>query len=61
MDFKPQGMTPGDAYKKITRAWNEGRLNELGGVGLYDSFVHIDTGKAADGHLRTWDERSVKA
>lgn len=60
MDFKPRNMSPLTAYNAIVKAWHDGRLTELGGIGLYDSWIHIDTAKAADGHLRTWDNRSKK-
>lgn len=60
MDYKPRNMSPITAYNAIVKAWRDGRLPDLGGIGLYDSFVHIDTAKAYDGHLRTWDKRSQK-
>lgn len=61
MDFRPQhSLSPLRAYNTIVKAWRDGKLPELGGIGLYDTFLHIDTAKAADGHLRTWDERKKK-
>lgn len=60
MDFKAKGMSPSLALDTIIREWACGGLGELGGIGLYDTFVHIDTGKAEDGHLRVWDERKKK-
>lgn len=59
MDFDCRGcMTPAQIYKNLVDARMHGELRNLWGIGLYDTFVHIDTGKAPDGHLRTWDERS---
>jgi len=61
MDFRPQhSLSPAAAYNAIVKAWRDGRLSELGGIGLYDWGLHIDTAKAADGHLRTWDYRTKK-
>lgn len=60
MDFKAKGMTPSLAFDTIIREWACGGLGELGGIGLYDTWLHIDTAKAEDGHLRVWDERKKK-
>lgn len=60
MDFRPKDTAPAVAYNAIVKAWRDGRLNELGGIGLYDWGVHIDTFKAPDGHLRTWDRREAR-
>ena len=57
MDFHVSGLSPLAVYNVIAKAWHDGRLPELGGVGLYDWGVHIDIAKAPDGHLRTWDRR----
>lgn len=58
MDFHAKGLSHSAVYK-VLRDWHSmGRLPLLGGIGLYDWGVHIDTGKATDGHLRTWDGRS---
>lgn len=60
MDFHVKGSTPLAVYTAILKAYAAGELPELGGIGLYDAFVHIDTAKAADGHLRKWDYRKRK-
>lgn len=57
MDFKAKNTEPIVAYNAIVKAYHDGRLNELGGIGLYGWGIHIDIAKAADGHLRTWDYR----
>ena len=57
MDFHIRGLSPVMLYNTIVKAWYDGRLPELGGVGLYDWGVHIDIAKAQDGHLRRWDLR----
>lgn len=60
MDFHIRGLSPVMLYNTIVKAWHDGRLPELGGVGLYDWGVHIDIAKAPDGHLRTWDRREAR-
>ena len=59
-DVKGKGMSPSLAFDTIIREWACGGLVELGGIGLYDTFIHIDTAKDEDGHLRVWDERKKK-
>lgn len=60
MDFHCKRLSPQAVYDAVVRAWENGELSELGGVGLYDWGVHIDTEKAPDGHLRTWDRRKAR-
>ena len=57
MDFHVSGLSPVAVYNAVVKAWHDGRLPELGGVGLYDWGVHIDVHHAQDGHLRRWDRR----
>lgn len=57
MDFHVNGMSPAALYNTIVKAWHDGKLPLLGGIGLYNWGVHIDTMKAQDGHLRRWDYR----
>lgn len=60
MDFKAKDMRPSLAFDLIIRDWACGGLSELGGIGLYDTWLHIDIAKAEDGHLRVWDSRKTK-
>ena len=60
MDFHVRGLSPLAVYNAIVKAWHDGRLPGLGGVGLYDWGVHIDVHHAQDGHLRRWDLRNVR-
>ena len=41
-------------HTMIRRAWQNGELPELGGLGLYEGRVHVDVARAPDGHLREW-------
>jgi uncharacterized protein YcbK (DUF882 family) len=36
-----------------------GELPALGGLGIYRNWIHVDTKKAADGHLRRWNGKGV--
>ena len=60
MDFYCKRLSPQAVYDAIVRAWENGELSELGGVGIYDWGIHIDTEKAPDGHLRRWDKRKAR-
>lgn len=57
MDFYCRTLSPTAVYNAVVKAWHDGKLPELGGVGLYDWGVHIDVHHAQDGHLRRWDRR----
>lgn len=39
----------------------EGDLQGLGGFGKYTGWIHLDTKRSADGHLRRWTGRGVGA
>lgn len=60
MDFYCKRLSPQAVYDAVVRAWENGELSELGGVGVYDWGIHIDTEKAPDGHLRRWDKRKAR-
>lgn len=41
-------------HRMILTAYQDGKLPTLGGLGLYTNWLHVDTLKATDGHLRRW-------
>lgn len=43
-------------YRLIMSMYENGELDELGGIAIYpfSGWIHIDTVKAIDGHLRKW-------
>jgi uncharacterized protein YcbK (DUF882 family) len=49
----------GELVDLIEKRIAAGALPELGGVGLYPGWVHLDIRKAADGHLRRWGGRGM--
>lgn len=53
-DVRPSSMTVTELHSLILDMHKAGRLPVLGGLGLYPSWVHVDTLKAPDGHLRRW-------
>lgn len=60
-DMKHSKLRPLALFNLILRLFAEGKLPQLGGVGLYPTFVHIDvrkrpgsSGGASDGHLAIW-------
>lgn len=58
MDFHVKGWDPDVVFRTLVAYQKGGQLPLLGGIGVYDWGVHIDTGRSADGHLRIWDYRS---
>ena len=55
MDFHcGDRYSPTAIYNILIANYIRGELPELGGMGLYRNFVHIDAFHAEDGHLRLW-------
>ena len=55
-DIRPVTGTVEELHQSILSMHSFGELPELGGIGVYpiSRWVHVDTGKAHDGHLRRW-------
>ena len=51
-DLIPRGITARELHRLIMKAYYEHRLSCLGGLGLYRTFVHVDT--FMTGKLRRW-------
>ncbi len=60
MDLRDPAGTALDLHALVLALHNAGKLPQLGGLGLYDTFIHIDTMKRSDGRLRRWDLRKAK-
>ena len=59
-DVRPgRGMSPAELHDMILAHYQNKKLPDLGGLGLYRSWVHVDIKKAADGHLRRWTGKGV--
>ena len=43
-------------HDKVLRLYDAGNLPDLGGLGIYDTFIHIDTRQGWN-HLARWDKR----
>lgn len=56
VDLRPKRGDAATLYRVLMGAFEAGRLPALGGIGLYprSNWVHVDTVKASDGHLRRW-------
>jgi len=46
-------------HELVLAMWKGRELPALGGLGEYKSWIHCDTRKAADGHLRRWNGRGI--
>lgn len=60
-DIYTHVMSPTELHTLILELYNEGLLPELGGLGIYDSFVHVDVRPTPPGkkkRLARWDYRS---
>jgi uncharacterized protein YcbK (DUF882 family) len=60
-DIKHAVLQPHELFNLVLGLYHDGQLPQLGGVGLYPSFVHVDVrqragsnGGANDGHLSIW-------
>jgi len=46
----PSGLTPAAFYAALVGA----HVPQLGGIGLYQTFVHVDARARTHGHLARW-------
>lgn len=53
-DIVVKGVRPGDVHQGILRLHEKDLLEELGGLGLYMGFVHVDVRPHAPGELARW-------
>lgn len=52
----PAGRTPFEMYSAIRAAKADGHLPDLGGIGLYNTFVHVDCRARVEGRpLAVWN------
>jgi len=60
-DIRPESAAAVDNLHAMALAnWTSGKLPALGGLGHYpERWIHVDTRKAADGHLRRWEGNRV--
>ena len=55
----PEGMTVADFHEKIwTCAEQDG--SRIGGIGVYDTFVHVDIRDRLRGRIARWDNRTSR-
>ena len=55
-DFQIDGISPSYIYERILVLYDKGAI-DIGGIGVYDSFVHVDV---RGGSLHRWDERRAE-
>ena len=56
VDLQVRGVEPAQVYATVLELVEQG-LIKVGGVGVYDEFVHVDI-RPNEGPVKTWDERS---
>jgi hypothetical protein len=47
-------LSPMKLFNLILDMYSCGKLSQLGGIGLYPTFVHVDVRPKANGHLAIW-------
>lgn len=53
-DIKHPKLSSSAVFNLILRLYKDGMLPNLGGVGLYPTFVHLDVRARVGGHLAIW-------
>lgn len=53
-DIKHPKLSPAAMFNLVLRLYKDGMLPNLGGVGLYPTFVHLDVRPRIGGHLAIW-------
>jgi uncharacterized protein YcbK (DUF882 family) len=53
-DIRAKTVSAVSLYDIIMSAYQEGFLPELGGIGKYNTFVHVDVDFGLEGKLRKW-------
>ncbi|MDP3768295.1 MAG: D-Ala-D-Ala carboxypeptidase family metallohydrolase [Dehalococcoidia bacterium] len=59
-DIRVAGMTPAQVHAELLAMYNEGD-HRIGGLGLYNSFVHVDVRPSGAGRLARWTGSRVSA
>jgi hypothetical protein len=59
-DIKVSGISANALHETIMQLYSAGRLPHLGGLGLYNSFCHVDV-RPNSGRLARWDGKHVEA
>jgi uncharacterized protein YcbK (DUF882 family) len=52
-DIKVEGVNARDAHEVILKLYQDGKI-QIGGLGSYVSWCHVDIRENADGHLSRW-------
>ena len=56
-DFSIAGLAPVDVHAVVMHLYKTGELPQLGGIGLYKGWVHVDVRpRGADNHLAQWTD-----
>lgn len=59
VDVHHATLLPRTVWVTLRRAYAEGKLPLLGGLGIYRTFVHIDVRPKTAGHLAVWNGPGV--
>lgn len=53
-DFTVKGYSPAVVHSTVLALYKAGKVPDLGGVGLYPRWVHVDVRPRVGGHLAMW-------
>jgi uncharacterized protein YcbK (DUF882 family) len=53
-DITHATMRPVALFSLVLKMYEDGKIPQLGGVGLYPGFIHVDVRPKANGHLAVW-------
>ena len=53
-DDKHATLLPHEFFNIVLQMYEDGEIPELGGIGLYPTFVHVDTRPKIGNHLAIW-------
>lgn len=56
---EPLSVTVSRLWSMVRNMWSSGQLPELGGLGVYPGWIHVDIARPSDGHLRSWSGRGI--
>jgi len=57
-DIAVEGMAPSDVHAATLTLYGQGKL-EIGGLGLYRGWIHVDVRERVGGHLAQWNGPGV--
>ena len=58
-DIQCKGVSAFEVWSTVKQLCGMGKLPHLAGLGIYNTFVHVDVAPKKPDGLREWDERTI--